>query len=163
MYTLTNLTTRADCVRFSLPAGHFTGPSPFYIWTKDLKSKNCNTFGELLIIFHLTERLFSSCTSERRGSDTYTNLIIDSDNPQRSPIRFLMGPACCPGNQACISVRVFDGAMAAVAPADPGFSGPLCSLFFCLPWLCILWLTELVWTGVFMGSDTLSCSQRQRA
>lgn len=148
-----------DCVRFPLPAGHFTGPSPFSICNRtkghasyqkgNLKSKNCNTLGELLIIFYLTERLFSSCTassrtSESRGSDTYTNLIIDSDNPQRSPIRFLMGPACCPGNQACICVRVFDGAMAAVAPADPGFSGPLCSLFFCLPWRCILWLTELV-------------------
>lgn len=41
-----------------------------------------------------------------------------------------MGPAYYHGNQTYICVHVFDSAMAAVAPADPGFSGPLCSLFF---------------------------------
>lgn len=89
--------------------------------------------------WYLAERLVDSCrassgANESRGSDTCTHLIINSDNPQRSPIRFLMGLACYRGNQTCICVCgcvcvcVFDGAMAAVAPADPGFSGPLCTL-----------------------------------
>lgn len=61
-----------------------------------------------------------------------SHLTICSDNPQMSPTHFLMGPARYHGDQTCIYVRVgvFDGAMAAMAPADPGSSGPLCSFFF---------------------------------
>lgn len=94
-----------------------------------------------------------SRTGESRGSDTYTDLIINSDNPERSPMRFLMGPAMLPRQpnrllRACVCVCRCHGS---AGPCWPGlFRAPMFPLslflFFFLPLLALQLV--VAWAGL---------------